>query len=291
MALRPPTTRGHAAPHSVAQVGVSNQDMSLIQENTSLPSSPPNIIGATGGSGTRVIARLVSRGGMFIGERLNESEDAIDFGEFSDAWINSYLNSTKASKYSHVAPRMMQDMRRVLTRHCSAIPHGQPWGWKEPRSILLLPFFHQIFPSMKFLHVVRDGRDMAYSGNQNQLAKHGRAVLKLTERFKSRPLRSMIMWSRVNLSAANYGERHLRENYMLLRFEDLCSEPIATINRVFEFLGLVGDAEEIAREEVAQPESLGRWRERDEGELHKLHLLGACALEKFGYLAAERAAR
>jgi hypothetical protein len=258
--------------------------MFLMQENTSLPSSSPNIIGATGGSGTRVIARLVSRGGMFIGERLNESEDAVAFGEFSDAWINSYLNSAKASKYSGIAPRMTQDVRRVIAGHCSAMRHGRPWGWKEPRSILLLPFFHQVFPSLKFLHVIRDGRDMAYSGNQNQLAKHGRAVLKLTERFKSRSLRSMIVWSRVNLSAANYGERHLRDNYMLLRFEDLCSEPVATTNRVFEFFGLTGDAEEIAREEVARPQSLGRWRERDQGEVRKLHLLGARALEKFGYI-------
>jgi hypothetical protein len=50
---------------------LSYQDTSLLQENTSLLSSPPNIIGATGGSGTRVIARIVRRGGMFIGENLS----------------------------------------------------------------------------------------------------------------------------------------------------------------------------------------------------------------------------
>ena len=37
-------------------------------------------------------------------------------------------------------------------------------------------FFHAISPALRFLHVVRDGRDMALSENQNQLRKHGEAA-------------------------------------------------------------------------------------------------------------------
>ena len=42
----------------------------------------PNTIGATGGSGTRVVARIVREGGMFTGTDLNAYEDALPFGEY-----------------------------------------------------------------------------------------------------------------------------------------------------------------------------------------------------------------
>ena len=48
---------------------------------------------------------------------------------------------------------------------------------KNPRSMFLLPFFDSYFPALKFIHIVRDGRDMAYSKNQNQLHKHGSTLL------------------------------------------------------------------------------------------------------------------
>lgn len=48
----------------------------------------PRLIGATSGSGTRVFARIVRRAGLFIGTNLNVSEDAVDFGAYSDSWIN-----------------------------------------------------------------------------------------------------------------------------------------------------------------------------------------------------------
>ena len=63
---------------------------------------------------------------------------------------------------------MVDDFRRVLEDHCAPIAaNPRPWGWKEPRSIYLLSFLHRHLPALRFLHVVRDGRDMALSKNQN----------------------------------------------------------------------------------------------------------------------------
>ena len=44
--------------------------------------SGPNVIGATGGSGTRVVARLVRQAGMFIGTNLNKADDPVAIGDF-----------------------------------------------------------------------------------------------------------------------------------------------------------------------------------------------------------------
>ena len=103
------------------------------------------MIGATGGSGTRVVARLLRRGGLFIGTHLNVSEDAIEFGAYSDRWINQFIAHDPSSPEPAFEQQMTEDLHEVLERHGeSAEPQG-PWGWKEPRSIYLLPFWGRQF--------------------------------------------------------------------------------------------------------------------------------------------------
>ena len=248
-----------------------------------LPANGPYVVGATGGSGTRVVARLLRGGGLFLGTHLNVSEDAIDFGAYSDRWINQFI-SHDPSEAAFEQP-MAEDLRQVLARHCASeqLQDSMPWGWKEPRSIYLLPFWARQFHALKFLHVVRDGRDMAYSSNQNQLNKHGRALLSWRERLMSRPLRSMLLWSRINLAAADYGSLELPGRYLLIRFEDLCAHPVEETQRIFEFVGLKGEAAMIAQREVVPPSSLGRWREQNSKTVERMQRLGEEALHRFGY--------
>ena len=145
----------------------------------------PGVIGATGGSGTRVLARIVQRGGMFIGADRNRSEDALDFAAFSDRWVNAVrargasAGARSGAAGARRAPGALPAQRR-----------DRAWGWKEPRSIYLLPLLDEELPGFRFLHLVRDGRDMAFSDNQVQLRKHGDAVLGPTTRHPSRSARS-----------------------------------------------------------------------------------------------------
>ena len=88
-----------------------------------------------------------------------------------------------------------------------------------------MPFLDAVMPSLRFLHFVRDGRDMAFSENQNQLVKHGGALLGDELRKAKTPVRSIAVWSRVNAAAADYGESRLGERYLRVRFEDLCEQP------------------------------------------------------------------
>src|SRR5439155_556908 len=105
----------------------------------------PGVIGATGGSGTRVLARVVQRGGMYIGSDLNRSEDALDFAAFSDRWINRYAAGEEPSE-------MVAELRALVARqHLDA--EGRPWGWKEPRSLYLLRFIDKQLPGLRFLHL------------------------------------------------------------------------------------------------------------------------------------------
>jgi hypothetical protein len=233
------------------------------------------VIGASGGSGTRVLARVVLRGGMFIGSDRNRSEDALDFAAFSDRWVDEVVAGRRT-------PAMADELHALVARQWAArSADDEPWGWKEPRSVYLLPFLDEQLPGLRFLHVVRDGRDMAYSDNQVQLRKHGTAML--GEGGDQTPLRSIELWSEVNLRAADYGERELGPRYLRVRFEDLCADPHTLTAEVLGFFGLVGDAERIAREEVSPPQTLGRWQDEDAATIAALEAVAREALRRFGY--------
>jgi Sulfotransferase family len=258
----------------VASVGVAN--------------FAPLVIGATGGSGTRVIARIAKLAGYNLGAKLNSAEDALEFYSFHDRWINPFVSARR--RREKVTPwqaaRMKEDFHAALARHLPGAERRETrWGWKAPRSIYLLPFLHVQFPQLKFIHVLRDGRDMALSQNQNQIRKHGPAVLSWGERlFRSLTERSILMWERVNSDAADYGETSLRENYLRVRFEDLCAKPLETTVQILNFLGATIDPEPIARTEIMPPGSLGRWQTSSPQIVSKLEAAAAVSLRRFGYL-------
>ena len=246
---------------------------------------PPVVIGALGGSGTRLIARIVQRAGYFIGDNLNESQDAMDFVEFYDRWINRFILRKHADLCDEEIRLMDRDFNDCLERHRASIASSQgPWGWKEPRSIYLLPFFHAKFPEMKFVHVVRDGRDMAFSTNQNQLRKHGAAVLETAFATAPQPLRTAALWAAVNLEAAAYGEE-MGKRYLLVKFESVCADPRSAVERILDFLEVPFSKGSDAISEVAPPASVGRWRTAADEELSRsLEAVTSRALRKLGYL-------
>jgi len=232
------------------------------------------------------MARLAQRAGYNLGANLNASEDALAFSPFHDSWINRFIAAEQSGRSlsASAAQRMEQDFRSALEKHLPGAITLR-WGWKAPRTVYLLPFIHAQFPDCKFIHVLRDGRDMAFSKNQNQLRKHGCAVLKWNERwFNPQPLLSIRLWERVNLLAADYGEAHLKENYHRVRFEDLCYKPASTIDGIMKFLGAEIDIESAIRAEISPPASIGRWRRRPPQLVARLERAAAVSLRKFGYL-------
>jgi hypothetical protein len=226
------------------------------------------------------VARIVRDAGLFIGTDLNESEDALRFGELSDKWIDEFLRHRGELPVA-TADSMLDDLRSTLTLHCAPVRESpRRWGWKEPRSIYLLPFFHEHLPALRFLHVVRDGRDMALSQNQNQLRKHGDSAP--IPSGLPVPLRSIALWSWVNLNAKAYGEERLGDRYLRVRFEDLCASPTDVARRILAFFELEAE-EELAVDLVTPPGSIGRWRERELTLIRDLERVGGAALAAFGY--------
>lgn len=248
-------------------------------------SREPVVVGATGGSGTRVLVRLLLRADVFMGANRNPAEDSRDFVELHDRWINSVVAGPQALRVEDWKA-FDGEFRACVARLRSALADTRGrWGWKEPRAVFLLPFLHRHYPEMRFIHVVRDGRDMALSKNQNQLRKHGDAFLGVAERAMSARLRSILLWSRNNVAAADYGETHMPGAYLRVRFEDLCADPLDVTRRIYAFLGLEynPDLVSAASAEVQAPSSLGRGLREGREELSRLPEEVVSALRRFGF--------
>ena len=246
------------------------------------------------------MAGIAAQAGYFLGRRLNDSADSLDLAEFLERRINWFLARVpwiaEMLRGGDIARRLgdepdagevVEEFRAAVARHRTGISDQEHrWGWKNPRTIFVLPFVHGQYPGMRAIHVVRDGRDMAYSANQNQLTKHGPWVLEEPAARGSQPVRAMMLWSRVNLAAARYGERHLAGRYCRVRFEEVCADPSGAVGRLVEFLGcrLTLERHRAAVAEVKSPPSIGRWRTGNATEVRHLMEVGEAALREFGYV-------
>lgn len=247
----------------------------------------PYVIGATGGSGTRVLARVARDAGMFVGTFLGNAEDAKAFGMFGRTWINAYAKADDlpAAERDALHARMVREFDEAVDLHTLTLRDGpRPWGWKSPPSIFLLPFIHERFPGMKFVHIVRDGRDIAFSDNQRQLAKHGETVLGEEANDEAEPVRSAALWSDSNVRCADYGEHRMGDRYLRIRLEDLCAEPAEWVERLFAFLDLDADAAAIAAAEIQTPSTIGRWQRQDPALVAAVTEASRPGLLAFGYL-------
>jgi len=250
----------------------------------------PLLIGALGGSGTRVFSRIARHAGLFMGSEVDGHEDAKPFSDLYRRHARSFLEHGQTfPPPERVRADALLDER--LARHLADLPSpDHPWGVKNPRSMLLLPYWHERFPRLRFLHVVRHGLDMAYSGNDNQLRKYGDLVIgdgvdrTATRRHDETPRRALLYWAHANAAAADFGERRLGEHYCRVRLEDLCDEPEATVRRLFEFLGAArSQALADAVAEVGRPRTLGRWRAEPAQASAELARVAPEALARFGY--------
>lgn len=191
----------------------------------------PVVVGGVGGSGTRLVVQLLCDLGVAMGMHCNAAGDAMPFVPVYENHINAYLGG-------RLQPEDFANaLLEAIKAHRGNNGASAIWGWKNPRSIYLLPLLDAIFKDMVFIHVVRDGMAMATSANQAQLTKHGPYLI--PEHLRSLPAaeRSLLLWSIVNGAAADYGQ-HMHKRYLRLRYEDICDDPSAALAGIASMLGV-----------------------------------------------------
>lgn len=237
---------------------------------------PPIIVGGTGGSGTRVLGEILKTSNIYIGHDLNGANDSRDLKDFFSTRLGHAYKMLVHQ--TAIKPNWPDDFERAIKNHCSKFQDQDQWGWKNPKSIFFMPFLNSIFPQMKFIHLIRDGRDMALSKNQKQVM----TLNKLELKRDVLPEDSIKLWSSVNVAAYNFGRKYLGGRYLLIRYEDLIEGPEKNIKTVLDFVESQMPVDEFANI-MRMSKGVGRYRNLPQDQQTSLNMAGQEGLKLFGY--------
>lgn len=140
------------------------------------------------------------------------------------------------------------------------------WGWKEPNSHIYIKHLNIAFDNLKYIHVMRHGLDMVYSSNQAQLHNWGRLFgVQIPASPDLLPKASLQYWIKANKKAMTLGQQLLGERFLIINFDELCTEPQTQIEKLINFLEL--DKNEVNVNKLCSlcktPRSLGRYQDYD----------------------------
>lgn len=114
---------------------------------------------------------------------------------------------------------------------------GKSWaGEKTPDYVRHLPFLHRLLPWVKSIHLIRDGRDVALS--TLEWARPGKGPGRFSL-WTDEPLAVCALWWSWQVGMGRRDGAALgAERYREVVYEDLVSDPEATLHGVTKFLGL-----------------------------------------------------
>jgi hypothetical protein len=277
-----------------------------------------------GGSGTRVVAEILSTLGFYIGSDLNEASDNLLFTLLfkRPKWLLAHhKNRAEIETGIHLFHKIMTggdslsgEELRFLARACGSMAlHGNNvggtgrgpwvlrriwnllakdegytdrhigWGWKEPNTHLFIQNLANTFEDFKYIHTIRNGLDMAFSKNQQQLYNWGplHDVPRPTK-AEDEPAASFKYWVRANENVARIGEQLGDDKFLLVNFDELCLTPKPWVDRIISFLGIKPDEARYneALKLPKPPKSMGRYKAHDLNQFDPADLL---ALEGLGF--------
>lgn len=195
----------------------------------------PVVIGAVGGSGTRIVSEILTNAGIDMGRHVDaRTRDSLPMREFLE-WGFEPLVARSFARSAELPERLAEGLLTAIKRHRRGMTAAAPWGWKNPRTMWLIPILARVFPDLRFILLARDGRDVALSDNRFLLKTAGSFLL-AGESHPSEQHAQLALWEKGTRWALETGAEYLADRFYLLRYEDLCAAPRDALERLFTFL-------------------------------------------------------
>jgi hypothetical protein len=273
-----------------------------------IQSSNPVILLGMHRSGTSLTTRLLKDVGIFMGSKLSKNAESPYFQNvnreiFARAkatWskIDPVVVSMNAKDYIEREAQWLHNAlfdKSGIKAHFD-VPswneisqsHAFRWGWKDPRTTITFPIWLRIFPDAKFVHVIRNGIDVAISLNRRHMTRS-----KWWHRFSfyhdyNPEIADFQYCFKLWESYVTYinKRRYLIPecNYLELRYEDLLTAPDIQFANLLGFLEHLIDAnlfEQVCQQINVQRLNNKEYRAHYRSEIDKL--TGSALMRQYHY--------
>lgn len=275
-------------------------------------------------SGTSMLTKMLEGLGLFVGKKLTNNHEAVFFRKIND-WLLTqssagledpgsikYLLQDKQARalygefveFSMTTPDVISFLGfRNYYQYRTPQNLDIPWGFKDPRNTFTLPFWLDLFPDAKVIHIYRHPLDIAGS----LITRRKRGLDRLQSRHTNlKPLywyylmQKFLMRNRVfvdirggNLEEAfaiweEYLEQarthvaNLKDRAIEIQYEDFLENPGVILKSTAEFCGLNASDSEI--ESISSGVNKSRaYAYLNEPELKAYSLQIADRLKTYGY--------
>jgi len=171
------------------------------------------------------VALWPRRNRYLVNERFDLSrlaQDLVASGPFKEVgpdpgWLRDRLSGTEPLSYA-------QAMRRVFALYAEARGKSR-YGHKSPGLVRHLDFLAGLFDEARFVHIIRDGRDVALS-----LLDRPWGPVRIAEGAR--------YWATRVDRGMSSGRKLGPSRYLEVRYEDLVADPEAALNGICRFIEL-----------------------------------------------------
>ncbi|MDX2028858.1 MAG: hypothetical protein SFW62_09530 [Alphaproteobacteria bacterium] len=286
-------------PPNIENPVLKHPDMQALHDYVSgLPA--PFVIYNKSHSGSRLLTRALAAQGVFMGGRLNDSEDSLPFVDLIYGLVENYYPDYQSLWRDPEAVGKVARHALAMTRdHLAGYDtrNFRGWGWKLCESGYALPVLTLLFPGLRAIHLLRDGLDMAFTDHVAPELLFWRKIyfntaniqswrgLGLSNRsYQRRPhLFNAVHWA----NSVKIGRQHgsmLHERYYEVRYELLCKNFGAVMKDLLKFLALEPDEKALAAIEASVSSgSIGKYHNVPRRKKQAVLKLITPELYAFGY--------
>ena len=251
----------------------------------------PVVLLGRGHSGTRLLAWACRKLGLPLGFEEDQATGNANDPHFTETIKALALNNVGITRLEQIREGELSRFHRAVAGYYARLGNPQGvWGWKFPETYLITPSITKTFPHARYVHLVRDGRDLAFKSHltDDPKRKWGNRILTLQNALMfPHHVQAAISWALQVDTFDGFRPCLAPAQVFALTFETLCGYPTTVMQQLCDFLHLpLTQPCVTSLTEQIRLSKVGQYKENDPALVSEVETRIAPTLRRYGYLDA-----